>query len=292
MHFPRILSILVSLSSIMLLPSYPTAQASNTSLSVFSPPRGTSQDSSVAYQLNPQHNGNIQGSTLTPPLRQLWTKAVGSVSYPLVVGDMVYVGTYPIYDNGVDQTPHILALNLLRGPRLRPIQAGPAIAYENGRIFTYDTNGIIEALDAKTGSQLWKMPVGPPAEAFTYPPTLYNGTVFLSGPYNTYALRETDGTILWQVPWHSFNDLGPFGAAVDNHGLYFTLGSMWGLNPLTGQITWKYVTGNGGIAYTPAVYDRRIYARLVPSQPEIILDENTGQTLGTFSRGMIPILLR
>ena len=32
------------------------------------------QDASVAYQVNAQHSGNVQGSTLKPPLKQLWSQ--------------------------------------------------------------------------------------------------------------------------------------------------------------------------------------------------------------------------
>ncbi|HVC85701.1 MAG TPA: hypothetical protein VNC12_10670, partial [Solirubrobacteraceae bacterium] len=52
----------------------------------------TSTDLAVAYQLDPAHDGNQTGSSITAPLSLAWSVALqGSISYPLIVNGVVYV---------------------------------------------------------------------------------------------------------------------------------------------------------------------------------------------------------
>src|SRR6478672_10295970 len=48
---------------------------------------------SVTFQVNPAHTGNLDDPALKPPLKQLWAVNLGAgrVSYPLVVGNLVFV---------------------------------------------------------------------------------------------------------------------------------------------------------------------------------------------------------
>lgn len=75
-------------------------------------------------------------------------------------------------------------------------------AYHNGCVFIADTKGYVYALNASTGSLVWKTKVGYCCDISS--PTLSGGLLFIGsrdGPEGAfYALNETTGSILWRYP--------------------------------------------------------------------------------------------
>ena len=54
-----------------------------------------------------------------------------------------------------------------------------ALCYENGRIFTLSSEGVLRAYDAATGNLIWSILF--PGGHFSAPPTVYQGVIYASG---------------------------------------------------------------------------------------------------------------
>lgn len=95
--------------------------------------------SSGNYQNNAAHTGLAPGSSLPTALKRLWKKDFqGSVSYPLVVGNRIFVTAVPA-DNTAG-TVHAFAFDKRTGRQLwKPVAIGDqgdqnSLAYGSGRL--------------------------------------------------------------------------------------------------------------------------------------------------------------
>ena len=112
----------------------------------------------TAYLINAAHTGAVADSSLVPPLRRRWNLAFGdATSYPLIVHGVVYVIV-----GARAPAPGLLAIDAKSGePLWGPIDIGksdfnvPSLAYDNGRIFTVNGAGLMQAFDAVTGHPIW-----------------------------------------------------------------------------------------------------------------------------------------
>ena len=98
-------------------------------------------DAAISFQVNNLHDGNDATSALRPPLRQIWAVNLeGAVSYPLIVGNRVFVGA----GAAGGQTPNrLLALDAETGSTVwGPVDLGTggwdlfALAYNRGTGYT------------------------------------------------------------------------------------------------------------------------------------------------------------
>jgi outer membrane protein assembly factor BamB len=156
----------------------------------------------TTYQINPQHSGAaVFQPALKLPLTQVWTRNFGgTTSYPLIAQGTVYVSVA----NRVSYGSVVHALNEVTGATIwsRPV-AGTyytsLIAYDSGRLFVVNFDGVLQALDAATGKQLWRTQL-PGQYAFESPPTARDGVVYLNGAgsgVTLYAVLESNGAVLW-----------------------------------------------------------------------------------------------
>lgn len=75
--------------------------------------------------------------------------------------------------------------------------SGGGLAYEGGKVFATTGHGQLVALDAVSGSILWRQDVGAPIGGA---PTVENGVVYITNRSSTgFAVRASDGKLLWQV---------------------------------------------------------------------------------------------
>ncbi len=255
-------------------------------------------DQGVAAQMDPAHDGNLSHDTLTPPVGLAWSTSFGSSSntYP----------SYPIIDNGKvfvtaryltsSQQPWLVALNMASGATAwGPVPlAGPGwanLTLENGRLFVIDGSGWLQAFDENAGTQIWAKQL---SGSFSAPPTASNGTIYISGATtlgggsgSLYAVRETDGSVLWTASVASGEVSSP---AVSSTGVYvsYRCGETYDFNPTTGALIWHHATAcSGGGGKTPVLYSGRLYVRDATAG-NLILDETTGISLGTFNGTVMP----
>lgn len=118
----------------------------------------------------------------------------------------------------------------------------PAVA-ENGRIFALDAEHTVSALDAQSGSVVWRASVKPEGResgGFGGGVALGGGKVFVSSGYRTMtAFDQTSGAMLWQtavdVPIHGAPTVAGsrvYVVDLDNQILAFDVN--------TGSVEWSY----------------------------------------------------
>jgi outer membrane protein assembly factor BamB len=129
--------------------------------------------------------------------RTIWKKPIASESSPLVVGGLVYVGSWDhrLYALGLG-TGKVVWSVLLDG------EVDSSAAFANGHVYVGDQSGTLTALNARTGAIRWKarsfshFRTG--REYFYATPTVAYGRVFASNTDGTvYAFGATTGHLLW-----------------------------------------------------------------------------------------------
>lgn len=164
-------------------------------------------DAAPDYLQGPGRSGHSSDDRLAPPLIRRWTHNFDNqLTYPLIAGDRVFVGV--VSTGGSDPAAYgdrIVALSLRTGGVLWQTEIpGPyytaMLAYDAGRVFVVNWNGVVEAMSASSGRVLWQTKA--PGDHYSDPPVALGGTVYLVSP--TYsrldALNERTGYFRWQVP--------------------------------------------------------------------------------------------
>ncbi len=246
-----------------------------------------------AYQINPAHNGAIALANFEPGLKTKWSVDLGNtVSYPVVGEHKVFVTT----TKGAAYGTKLYALDAATGQ----IAWGPVdipgtysfsnAAYDNGKVFVINYNGVMQAFDASNGALLWSKQM-PGQYSFTSPPSALNGIVYTGGAGSggtVYAVRETDGTVLWTASVANGDDSSP---AVTDEGVYVSYACQqdYKFNPGSGALIWHHTTGcSGGGGRTSVYYNGRLYTRDDASSNSLILDATTGTELGSFAAQPTP----
>ncbi len=254
-------------------------------------------DESVAWQNNAVHDGFDPASRLVTPLTLKWKRdwsasGVTTISYPLIARGLVFVTTTT--SNFVET---LLALDEHTGTtvwsaNVNGSSAFANAAYDSGKVFVVDGDGLMKAFDAATGTLLWKVSL-PGQYSFTSPPTAVNGIVFTGGAGGggtVYAVNETNGAVLWTMPVENGDHSSP---AVVSGKVFvsYTCPQAYAFNAVTGQQLWHYSGGcEGGGGKTPVVHAGQVYVRDSFSTPTngLVLDATTGTKIGGFNSDAPP----
>jgi outer membrane protein assembly factor BamB len=149
------------------------------------------------------------------------------------------------------------------------------------------------AFDANTGATLW-MATLPGQYFFTAPPSALNGIVYTSGAGGggtVYAVRETDGKVLWTAGVMNGDNSSPVVTAT---GVYvsYVCPQTYKFAPKTGALIWHYsgpCEGGGGA--TPVLSNGLLYVRDWSSSfghNGHILNSTTGALVGSFDASFAP----
>jgi outer membrane protein assembly factor BamB len=243
----------------------------------------------VAYQEDPAHDGHSLDPTFTAPLTQQWTANLGgTVWYPLIVGDQVFVDV-AVRDSVTFDGTEVEALSLTDGKRLwGPVSIGGlhsfgGLAYDAGRVFALNQNGGLFAFNAGTGAVDWsKQLVG--QTDFSSPPTATGGKVYLSGAGTggiLYAVNESDGSVAWTADVNGGASNSP---AVDSSGVYVSYDCNQAYRFSTsGTLRWDhapYCEGGGGL--TDVLHDGVDYIRDGSGTNPSALSESNGSVTGLY----------
>jgi len=251
-----------------------------------------SESQAVAYQINAAHTGSQPNDVLRLPLMPRWTHdfAAGAISYPLVAGGRVFVTVA----NRDDYGSSLVALDSASGSvAWGPVALGGSYfwsnaAYENGRVFAVNFDGLMTAFDAATGHQLWVVEL-PGQYAFSSAPTAFGGRVYVGGAGGggtLYAVDAATGAVLWTAEVANGDDSSP---AVSELGVFvsYACDQAYGFSLECGTPLWHYSTDcEGGGGETVALIDGFVYTR--DSAGDLVLDAHTGDLAGTFSSSVIP----
>lgn len=242
-------------------------------------------DQSVAYQQDPQHDGNLTSVPLTPPLAKEWSDTFGNgLSYPLVVNGVVYVS-----DGST-----LYAVNEATGSTVWSRGLGTAtydwsdIAYDAGRVFGVNEGGLLSAVDAVSGALDWSVQL-PGQYAFSAPPIAVGGIVYVGGAGSggtLYAVDEQSGSLLWTEEVANGDDSSP---AFDGTNVFVTYPCQYyAFDAITGATAWHDSNGcDGGGGDTPVVADGHVFIRDWTS-PALIVNSSTGATQGPLSATQAP----
>jgi outer membrane protein assembly factor BamB len=237
----------------------------------------------VAYQLNAAHTGVTADTVAARPKKQWSVRFTGGISYPLIVGGVVYV---TVANTGSGSK--LYALNATTGATAWAADLGgpygwSGLAYAAGRIFTVNSNGAMEGFDATSGALDWVTQL-PGQYLFSSPPTAAGGYVYTAGAGSggtVYAVGQSTGAVAWTGSVQNGDDSSP---AVSASGVYvsYACGQSYDFDPLTGALIWWRQTGcAGGGGKTPVLANGRLYVRDF-SFPAV-LDAGTGSLLAPFS---------
>jgi outer membrane protein assembly factor BamB len=229
------------------------------------------------------------------------------VSYPLIVGGMVYVTVEdrPTSNDlpGVGQSgAHLVALDGATGRvTWGPVELGDsagnfgAAAYENGHVFAVNGDGVVRSFVARTGALVWASQLASPVTA---PPTALGGLLYVAGSAGKlYGIDETSGAVRWASPITAGENSSP---AVSADGVYVTYacGSADALRPGDGSTLWHVgpwdCSGQGGA--TPVVAGDQLWARVAdggvydPAKAgsNVVLDTRSGVVERLFSSAAPP----
>ena len=245
----------------------------------------------VAYQMNPGHSGATQFNTFLPTMLQQWTVDLGgNVSYPLIAQGKVYVTVQSSATTGkrlvaLDETNGQIAWQVPLPGTYGFVNA----AYDGGRIFVVNSNGLLQAFDAGTGASQWAELL-PGQYLFSSAPTATTGIVYVGGAGSggtVYAVSESNGMLLWTAPVANGDSSSP---AVTADGVYvsYSCPQVYKFNPVTGTRLWSYSGPcEGGGGRTPVYYSGRLYVRDEFGSP-LVFNAQTGSVVGSFAAGPTP----
>jgi outer membrane protein assembly factor BamB len=242
----------------------------------------------VAYQVNPAHDGATHSTVLGPPLERKWSVDLGqSMSYPLMAQGKVFVTVR----NAANYGTQLYALDGATGSiAWGPIPLGgtyywSAAAYDAGRLFAVNFDGLMRAFDATSGTLLWQTQLG--QWAYSSPPTAIQGIVYVAGAGSggtLFALSETTGEVLWQAPVANGDNSSP---AVSESGVAvsYACAATFEFARATGALLWQAYNGcSGGGGRTPVYSQGRLYVRDGPTLPPgYVFDNQSGATVGRFA---------
>ncbi len=260
---------------------------------------------SVTYQIDYAHSGRaVFPYSITFPNNPAWSKTLnGAISYPLIADGKVFVTTAAAGGGGYGTS--LYALNAQTGA----IVWGPvtisgtyywsASAYDHGKIFVINFDGLLRSFDAATGTPGWSKQL-PGQYAFSAPPTAVNGIVYIGGAGSggtLYAVDEMTGNVLWTAPVANGDQSSP---TVSSDGVFVSYPcQVYKFDPITGTSLWRYsgpCSGGGG--KTSAYANGLLYVRdfvNFNSPFGQIYDATSGTqvstfNVGTFQVGPIPAL--
>ena len=149
---------------------------------------------------------------------------------------------------------------------------GGGIAYDNGKIFVTSGFGVVLAMDAATGREIWRNDLATP---IVDAPVVNGGRIFLATHDNHFfALAEVDGRALWdhQGITESAGILASTSVAVAGEFVIvpYSSGEIYALRVQNGQPAWSDVLSRSGqvtslseldaIAGRPVVDRGQVYA--------------------------------
>ena len=253
-------------------------------------------DQSVAWQNNPTHDGFDPASHLVTPLILKWSRDLRTgpfvrISYPLIAQGLVFVTT------ATNQGETLMALDEHTGMTVWSAHVGACCfanaAYDSGRVFVVNDNGLMKAFDAAAGTLLWSINL-PGQYSFTSPPTAANGIVYTGGAGSggtVYAVSETNGAVLWTMPVENGDSSSP-AVILGSVFVSYACPQAYAFNAVSGAERWhRSSCCEGGGGKTAVVHAAQVYVRdslCTPGTNGLVLSANTGAIIRGFNSDRLP----
>lgn len=249
----------------------------------------------VSFQADMAHSGNAGHAGVAPPLTKRWSTRLGDwVSYPVLAEGKVFVTVDPGNRSERGYGTVLYALDQRTGAVVwsRDI-AGTYwwsnAAYDEGRVFVVNEDGLVRAFSAATGARLWESQI-PEAYGFSSAPVAANGRVFYSaatsGDRRSGALSQADGRVLWTAATPGSEGM----PAADATRFYLAAPCRraYAMDQASGAIAWTYTdscSGGGGTYAT--VHDGRLFTTDTWGY-RLVLRSSDGALLGSHDGNLPP----
>ncbi|MFN3076481.1 MAG: PQQ-binding-like beta-propeller repeat protein [Alphaproteobacteria bacterium] len=254
----------------------------------------------------PQHA--MHHLSIGEPIKEVWSSNIGRGSgkrerllgSPLVVEKRAFA---------IDAHAEVSAYDVSDGHRLWSVSAAPedadsaslaggGIAFAGGRIFATTGFGQVVALEAETGKEIWRQPVGAPVRSA---PTVAGDRVFVVNKDNELrVLSASDGHELWVHNGivETASLLGGPSPAVDGGTVVvaYSSGELFALRADNGNVLWSDVLTSvkrtdavskmSDIIGHPVISRGRVYV-VGHSGLTVAVDMRSGQRLWEMSLGGI-----
>ena len=170
--------------------------------------------------------------SVTPAVESGATPSTGfEGSVPVYRGDTEHTGVQP--GPSLSGAP-ILAWRFDTGGQ---VYSSPII--DGGRLFVASKSGILFALDATTGTELWRFQLSDYVVRST--PTISEGTIFIGAGFNLFAVDATTGAEKWRFPMRYAGQSSP---VVVGESVLVTSQEGWvyRIDRSTGEMIWRLST--------------------------------------------------
>ena len=162
-----------------------------------------------------------------------------------------------------------------------PTGMGGGVAFDAGRIFVTSGFGVLHAMDAATGKDIWNRDLHLP---ILNAPTIKDGRIFISTHDNHfYALAEADGRVLWdyQAITEPAGLLSSTSVAVSGEFVLapFTSGELYAFRVQNGQPAWNDILSRSGNVTQMSEIDS-IAGRPVIDRDMVFATSQSGVTVG------------
>lgn len=242
--------------------------------------------SSVAYQANPSHSGELPHLRLSLPLRERWSSRIrGQASHPLVVDDKVIVfASWPPFGG------ELYGLSASTGEIVwtRQASARGDIAYDDGRVYLVENRffgGRVRAFDPSTGAPLWDVSV-PHLRELSGSVVAADGALYIgSGNEGAFALDGATGRVLWGREYSVYKA----SPVLSERRVYATTRrpSAIGFDRSSGAPLWHF---DGRVLDPSDVAAAYHEGRLYHPGASQVLDAETGEERGAFRSSQTPAL--
>lgn len=222
---------------------------------------GAAATESAGWQVDAGHSGYVYGAGVVPPLTPVWSISTPVQNPVAIDGGHLFAMTYPPVAGTNSTSADLEEIDLASGAVIWNQQLSPQsgsnyyLALDGGKVLVAGAyqdsqgNDALEAwgVDEGTGKILWNDTSF--SQWWPSPPEAANGTLYFeaSGVGGTvYAIRESDGQLLWSTPLFSGSPATLADGMVVIAEVY---GVAEGLDQTTGQVVWQdsgYNHSDGG----------------------------------------------
>jgi len=252
----------------------------------------SSESDWTMYNHDPQHTGFSQSSVPESP-NVIWTFPDPNITNVPI--DYTFITSTPVASKGLlyisgAKGGGFYALNASTGdliwsdPDIFVAASTATPAVDNDRIYV-GVNGLITALNASTGTQIWKANL--PGQGGS--PTVVDGIVYVQGYRALYALNASTGARVWEYPNQGSFATSLVPAIAEGYVYAATLGKdsssgyIYALNAFTGEEVWRY-NAETSAQSSPVVEDGKVF---IGSNENIYaLNAQTGTLIWKYTTGL------
>ena len=248
--------------------------------------------------------------------KTVWTTAVPNLmmSQPLTYDGLVIIGLgNNVYRNDTTEsvrgagTNYVAALNFSTGKTVWIFSTLgediPTPVIYNGLVVFANGNGVVYALNASSGQEVWNTSLGTGAFVSMSSPALVGDSIYFgqNDPYTFDCVNLTSGQISWTIPIPATGGLDDCSPVVWNGivitGFTATLTNgllepvLIGMNATNGQLLWQVDENagpqpSGGEWFTPVtVWNGVVYSDSPENGTLYAVNASSGVQLWTFSTG-------